>query len=94
MKSVVEKRENYAILICQGTYKGKFVIDLDLADEVAKHSWNVNKAGVIRAKIKNEVITLQRFILGATEGDCVKRISKQKPNDMRRDRYVLIKAVS
>lgn len=69
MKSVVEKYENHAVLICQGTYRGEFIIDLDVADEVAKHSWNINRGGFIKSKIKGQAVTLQRFILGAKKGD-------------------------
>lgn len=91
MKGVVEKHENYAVLICQGKNKGQFIIDLDIADEIAKHSWNVNGIGAIRAKIKGQVIALQRFILGAKKGDRIAS-NRVKPNDMRRENLRLTKA--
>jgi len=69
--SVVEKRENHAVLICKGTYKGEYIIDLDIADEIAKHSWNVNCGGFIKTKIKGQAVTLQRFILGAEKAHII-----------------------
>lgn len=89
-KNVVEKYENHAVLKCVGNYPVEFIIDLDRADEIAKHNWNVNKAYMLKTQINKETVTMQRFLTGGKKGDFVKRLKGEK-NDMRRECFLLIK---